>query len=256
MKKIRILGTNLAALAGTIVTASSSATDWPIANLKTIWPKYVHRTLNLGTPDFWEWDFGVAPSINYIILWNHNFQSTATVKLQADVHSGHWADVDLPLQYGVHWNDHVLVYFFRRPIANCLYWRVTADDSAPANPAGYLQAGYAYLGGFLQPAYSFKEKGGGVIDPSTILLSDGGQPSTNEKDAYETYDYDFSAATPADLVTLITYFKSLKKGWPFFIIEDDSYPLNVRFVRFRTDFNYRPFVAGYKSYRLEVEDAR
>ncbi len=255
MAKIRLLHDNLANAADTVLTASSSNSEWPIANLQNIWPTYCHRTASLGSPDYWAWDLGSALPVSYVILWNHNIRSAATVKLQADDSSNYGSLIhDITLAYGTHRDASKIVYYFSTP-QSIRYWRITALDAG--NPDGYHRAGHAFLGVPFQPRYSYARKGGAVIDPSTILLSDGGQPSVYEKDAYETFSYEFSAATPADLVSLIASFKVVKKGRPFFLIEDNADRLNtIHYVRHMADFNYGPMAGRYKSFVLPVEESR
>ncbi|MCK9603945.1 MAG: discoidin domain-containing protein [Candidatus Omnitrophica bacterium] len=255
MAKIRMLTDNLANAADTVVTASSSDSEWPIANLQNIWPTYYHKTSSLGAPDFWAWDLGSALPVSYVVLWNHNIRSAATVKLQADDSPDYGSLVeDITLVYGTHRDATKIVYRFSSPVT-LRYWRIIATDAG--NPDGYHRAGHAFLGVPFQPRYSYARKSGAVIDPSTILLSDGGQPSVYEKDAYETFTYEFSAATPADLATLIASFKVLKKGHPFFLIEDDADRLNtIHYVRHMVDFNYAPMAGRYKSFSLPVEESR
>lgn len=255
MGKIRFLWNNLADAAGTTPSASSAAAEWPLANLRTIWPKWYHRTASLGTPDFWAWNLGAAASISYVILWNHNFTPAATVRIQADVHAAHWADVDAPLIYGTHWNDDILIYHFSTPRTDCQYWRIIATDAA--NPDGYLRAGRAFLGGHFQPQYSFDRRSPGIIDPSDISFSTGGQMSANKREPFGISSFEFSGVKEADRATLKTIFLAVGRNTPYFLIEDHRLHLTrTLYGRNSSDLLFSPVTGGYFSMALEFEEAR
>jgi hypothetical protein len=253
---MRVLWNNLADATATTGTASSSATGFPIANLKTIWPKFYHRTASLGTPDYWAWDLGGATSIYYAILWNHNFTSAATVKLQADNHSNFGSlDHDITLTYGTHWNDDILVYTFSTPSTACRYWRIISTDAG--NTDGYLRAGRAYLGGYFQPKWSFARRAPSFVDPSIINFSSGGSMSAIKRDVYEAINYDVSMITEADEQTWKTAFQTIGKSSPYFLIENPTLPLTrTKYVRNSNDLLFSPVTDGHFSHVLSVEEMR
>lgn len=256
MRKMRVLWNNLADLAATTGTASSSATDWPISNLKTVWPKFYHRTSSLGAPDYWAWDLAaVGHSISYVILWNHNLTAAATVRLQADVHAAHWADVDVALTYGTHWNDDILIYFFSTPWTTLRYWRIIATDAA--NPDGYLRAGRAFLGSYFQPKWSFARRAPSFIDPSVVQFSSGGSLTALKRDAFEAVGYDVSMVTEADEQTWKTIFLTIGRSSPYFLIEDPASPLTrTKYVRNFNDLLFTQVTDGFFTHKLDVEEMR
>ncbi len=253
MGKMRILWNNLGDAAGTTLSVSSEETEWPKENVQNIWASWPHRTSSLGAPDYWAWDLGSALSISYVILWGHNFTSGATVKVQADVHDGHWADVDRALTYGVDWNDEFLIAYFSTPRTDCRYWRIIATDAA--NPDGYLQVSRAYIGSFFEPGFSFAKKDGQTIDPSKIFYSSGRQISASVKDPYDVFSYDFSAISPADILTFRSIFRTNGQHEPIFLIEDHKALLtSTKYAKMVRDFQYKALAGAFKAWSLEVEE--
>ena len=255
MGKINFLWNNLADAAATTLTSSSAATEWPLANLRTIWPNYPTRTSSLGSPDYWAWDLGSALSVSYVVLWNHNFTAGATVKLQADVHAAHWADVDLALTYGTHWNDDILVYRFSTPITTCRYWRIICTDGA--NPDSDLSANRAFLGTGLQPYYSFARQTPLLVDPSLIGFSSNGSLNALKRTGFAGWSYDFAGVKEADFALIRTMYRAVGKNTPLFLVSDPAALLTkTEYVRFAADLSFPPVTKGFYSLKIDVETLR
>jgi len=249
--KFQILWNNLADLSGTTVTASSSATNNPIANLQNIWPTYTHRTSSLGSPDFWKWDLGAAANVDYMVLWNHNLTSGATLAFQGHT-SDDWGSpgVNVTPTYNAEYLVHKLA-----STTSKRWWRVTATNAA--NPDGYVEAGHAFLGSYFEFTRTYNVKQPAYIDPSTVRFSVGGQMVSCRRSAYQTMSYEFNSVTSAELTTLKTICDAVGESKPFFIIEDAAAPLtSTYYVRAVGEWRFPPIIEGYHKFTLTVETMR
>jgi hypothetical protein len=249
--RFRIYWNNLADAAATVETASSSATEYPLANIKNIWPGYKWRSASLGAPDFLKWDLHTAQYVSCFILWNHNIGAGATIRLQGNA-TDSWGSPTVDVQ--VIWNADFLVYVFTSAIF-LRWWRIIVTDAA--NPDGYISAGHRFLGDVFQPRYSHATRAPGFIDPSEIAFTTGGQLNAARREVYDKASYSFSAVQPADILTMKSLYKALGTNKPYFIIEDSSYPLTtVYYIRNISSWDYGPLAGGYKTFVLNVESMR
>lgn len=253
MGKMRILWNNLNNASATVLSSSSAATEYPLSNLQNYWKSWRTRTSSLASPDYWAWNLGSALPVSYVILVGHNFTSSATVKVQADIHAGHWADVNRTLVYGTDWNDDIVIAYFSTEWTTLQYWRITVQDLS--NPDGYVEAAYAFVGSFFEPRYSFQNRAGGTVDPSIISKSGRGNFSAYVKDPYDFYEYSFSAMTPADRATYRSIFRTVGRRKPVFLIEDHRDFLDTtKYALLTSDFKWTPFAGDYKAWGFSAEE--
>jgi len=221
MGKMRFLWNNLADTA--TLTASSENPDFPLSNLKHSWYLRHHRTTGV-TSEWWKWNLGSAQSISYFLFWYHNFQSSATIKLQANS-SDLWTAP--PLDISLTWNSGNLIHELS-PAQSYQWWRLWVQDVG--NPDGYLRAGRAYLGGYFEPSRNYsldwsRER----IDPSEINESEGGQEAVNTKTNYWIFHFPFPSIIDPDQETFKTISLAVKNSNPFFICYDSADKLNTTF---------------------------
>jgi hypothetical protein len=252
MAKMRFLWNNLTDGTGVVLTSSSAAAEWPLANLATIWPRFYHRTSSLGAPDFWAWDLLAGASIRYAVLWNHNFTAAATAKLQGDNHPNFGSlDHDITLTYGTHWNDDILVYAFPAPSTACRYWRIIVTDAA--NPDGYVRAGRAFLGNYFEPRYSFAKQSPVFSDPSVVGYSSAGNMNALRREPYAGWSYEFSGVTAADAATFRTMYESVGCHAPFFLVSDRASPLTkTEYVKINGELQFAPMTLDFYAAGISV----
>jgi hypothetical protein len=250
--RFRFYWNNLADAVATVETSSSAAAEYPLANIKNIWPTYEFRTASLGAPDYIKWDLGSAQYVSCFILWNHNISAGATIRLQGNDSDAWGAPA---FDEAVTWNAENLVHVLASAVS-LRWWRIIITDAA--NPDGYISAGCRFLGTYFQPGESNATRAPELIDPSEVAFSRGGQMTAAQLDGYDQMSYRFDVVSPADQVTMKTIYRALGRFKPYFIIEDSNYPLTtVYYVHNITQWGFGDIKAGgHKSFQLNVETQR
>jgi len=146
-----------------------------------------------------EWlkvDKASAVSFQAFALKYHNLQSGATAKIQAHT-SDSWSSPDIDVSLSI--TSDVIIYFWSS--AQSKRWlRYYVKDVDNAD--GYTEVGRASLGTYFSPTGNFKrDYVKGYFDPSELIMSDGGQLSSNQKTKYRTYEFVFEYTSDTDLDT-------------------------------------------------------
>jgi hypothetical protein len=218
---IRFLWNNLADAA--TLTASSESADFPVSNLKDRRYKVHHRTTGVAS-EWWKWDLGTAQNIYAFLFWYHNFQSGATITIQANTVDS-WAAP--AFEEVLTWSTFKLVKLFSS-VKTYRWWRLLVADAG--NPDGYLRAGRPFLGGQFEPSRNFtKDWEEEIVDLSEVEYSDGGQAFANEKDIYSQIDLQFLRFSASDRDTFKTIAQAVGKKKAFFIILEPSDPVNTAY---------------------------
>jgi hypothetical protein len=241
---IRFLWDNLADAA--TLTVSSESADFPAVNLKDRRYKIHHRTTGV-TSEWWKWNLGEAKDIYAFLFWYHNFQSGATIKIQANS-SDLW---DAPaFEETLTWSTFKLVKYFSS-VKTYQWWRLWVQDAG--NPDGYLRGGRPFLGGFFEPSRNFhKDWKRAIVDFSDIEYSSGGQAFANEKDVYYRFDLSFPSILTPDDATFDTIGKTVARKKAFFITINPSDPVNsTYYVHSLSDWELK-HVFGGKTYQLDL----
>jgi hypothetical protein len=241
---IRFLWNNLADAA--TLTVSSESADFPAVNLKDRRYKIHHRTTGV-TSEWWKWNLGEAKDIYAFLFWYHNFQSGATIKIQANF-SDLW---DAPaFEETLTWSTFKLVKYFSS-VKTYQWWRLWVQDAG--NPDGYLRGGRPFLGGFFEPSRNFhKDWKRSIVDFSDIEYSSGGQAFANEKDVYYRFDLSFPSILTPDDATFDTIGKTVARKKAFFITINPSDPVNsTYYVHSLSDWELK-HVFGGKTYQLDL----
>lgn len=241
---IRFLWNNLADAA--TLTVSSESADFPAVNLKDRRYKIHHRTTGV-TSEWWKWNLGEAKDIYAFLFWYHNFQSGATIKIQANS-SDLW---DAPaFEETLTWSTFKLVKYFSS-VKTYQWWRLWVQDAG--NPDGYLRGGRPFLGGFFEPSRNFhKDWKRAIVDFSDIEYSSGGQAFANEKDVYYRFDLSFPSILTPDDATFDTIGKTVARKKAFFITINPSDPVNsTYYVHSLSDWELK-HVFGGKTYQLDL----
>lgn len=216
MTRVTFAWNNLYDLA--TITPSSQNPSFPATNLKNRWHTKTWRsTDDTGTlTESIVANMGSAQGVQFFAAKNHNFSSSAVVKIQANS-SNSWStppvDVTLTLNSG-------LLAYYWSSVQTYQYWRYYIVDSAPV--AEYLETGRLWLGPMFSPSVNIiNDYGKNYEDPSGIMESDGGQILTNQKSRFKTLDISFEYITDDDL----TSFEEM--------IEDRGYGRELFFTRDR-----------------------
>ncbi|MDD5533486.1 MAG: hypothetical protein PHC52_11890 [Syntrophales bacterium] len=249
--RFRFYWNNLADATATVETSSSAAAEYPLANIKNIWPTYVFRTASLGAPDYIKWDLHTAQFVSCFILWNHNISAGATIRLQGNA-TDSWGTPTY--DEAVTWTEENLVHVLTSAVS-LRWWRLIITDAL--NPDGYISAGCRFLGDVFQPGESNATRVPSLIDPSEIAFSRGGQLTAAQLDGYDQMSYAFDAVGAADQATMKTIYRALGTFKPYFIIEDSNYPTTtVYYVRNISAWKFGQLAYPYKTFQLDVETMR
>jgi len=241
---IRFLWDNLADVA--VLSVSSEVADYPAVNLKNRLYKVHHRTTGV-TSEWWKWNLGSAKDIYAFLFWYHNFQSGATIKIQANSTDA-W---DAPaFEETLTWSSFKLVKYFSS-VKTYQWWRLLVADVG--NPDGYLRGGRPFLGGFFEPSRNFhKDWKKSIVDLSEIEYSSGGQAFANEKDIYYRFDFSFPSILTPDDTSFDEIGKSIGRKKALFITIDPADPVNTTYyVHSLADWEV-VHVFGKKVYKLDL----
>lgn len=247
---IRLCYTNYAD-AG-VVTASSEVASLPAVNVQSMWKSKPWRST--GCVSEWiKFDLGAAKNILAVILTGHNLTSAATVHVQAnatDVWTLPSVDVVIP------WSARDLVYLWA---ANQSYrwWRFTIADAA--NPDGFISLGRAYIGLAPAPDRHFSSYTRQLVDPTIISESTDGAESFEDKNAFNTYAFEFAGILVDEIENLVKAV-GLKEYWWVIAdydnaIETDGKHDLTAYVRFSALPQYGYVYMTRKNASLELREA-
>ena len=227
MAIIKFLYNNLWDASGTVLTSSSEAAGFPDTRTQHRWKTRCWRS-DTDTAEWIKVDLGLGTQdIKALVIKNHNFTSAATLYLQGnatDAWGAPTVDVDLT---GLITAD-TIVYFWTSS-QNLRWWRIYIDDGA--NTDTYVKIGRVFLGSYFEPASNFANNTIGLMDPSGIKHSTGGQYSANEKTHFKTISWGFRGLTEADKDSFITVYDAVGMSGNYFICEDsaDAAPYTVTY---------------------------
>jgi hypothetical protein len=226
---IRFLWNNLADSAA--VTASSSAADHPVSNIGIRWPGRTWRSTGVAA-EWVKFNLGSAQNIKALIIFNHNFQLGATVKIQANS-SDDWAAPPIDVTLTV--TAEKITYYWAASQAY-QWWRISIADAG--NPDGYVEIGRVFLGGYFEPTRNHDNNWSMPwIDPSVISASTGDQASADVKPGHYEFSFNFPSIKYPDNETFDIIGKTLGKYKPFFITRDPSNLLTTYYVRSMVDWD-------------------
>jgi hypothetical protein len=214
------------------LTASSEATNYPVANIQNEWPTFAWRatgdanewvSINLGT---------TSPGVKALVIKGHNFSAAASVHIQADDDSGYGSidvDVILPIV------SETITQFWTTA-QNYRYWRITIADAA--NTDTYVKIGRIFLGSYFSPTYDVSSYSMQVNDPSEVGLSVGGQLSGANRTHYKAWTYQFAYVPGSDKATFESIFAEVGFTKPYFIVENIYDSTSTRYCRNVSPYNF------------------
>ena len=198
------------------LTASSANPNFPVSRIQHRWHVRTWRSADGAAPLSANIviDLGSAKAIQSLIIKNHNFSSSAVVKIQGNA-ANDWAApaVDVTLTIAD------LITYFWTAEQEYRYWRLLMTDASPVTT--YLEIGRLFLGPYFSPSinlsndYTVRH-----FDPSGVDFSDGGQITTSQRTRFRVMDMSFLLIPPADLAEFEDIFADRGIGREFFFTRD------------------------------------
>lgn len=255
--KFRILWDNKFDAATLVV--SSEASGLPVENLQHDW--FTKHWRSLGLTDEWiDADLGAAEAIKAFFIYSHNLRDTADLQIQGDddYDSGTPPAVDDTIVITADMIANNIIGKFWTAVQAYRYWLQIITDDVTGHPDGYIREGRVFLGGYFEPTYRPSVYPATTdVDPSTILVSMGGQKQANIITPYQIIKYQWGALPASDIATLKTIFAAVGKNKSYFICEDSDNPITkTHYVKNVTDWHYEPVGGDYYSVEIEVETER
>jgi hypothetical protein len=255
MNNFRILWDNL--WDDATLSVGSENPEFPATNTQHRWHTRTWRTSGeSGTLIDAEIisDLGEAKDIKAFVIKNHNFsmiESGDELRIQAnnvDAWGAPPLDVVLPVTEGQ-------IVRFWNTARSYRYWRIVMTDIL--NPDGYLEIGRIFLGDFFEFYYHFKTKTKTFSDMSIVKKSDGGQISSDQKNRFRTWEYDFDAIKKEELDDLWDIWREIGLSTDYFICEnpeEDELYKYVHYIKNLNDWNFSPRSRDIFRFSMSVEE--
>lgn len=211
-----------------ILSGGSWSVGLPLGNLQDrLLKKYARAQNTLTTSTKFEADLGNDRAIRVIALVNHNLSLTARYRITAGdsagfitpVYESGWLDVwpslwvpeELEWEAENFWDGKftdedrdgypaTLIHMPDGTLAR--YWRVEIDDSAPANPDGYVQIGRLFMAEQWQPVRNFSHGASLSFESRTrVTESEGGVEYFGAKRAPRLFSFDLRGLSDTEAYT-------------------------------------------------------
>lgn len=243
----------------TITSSSEASTDLADDNTVDDLPGRVWRTTGASSESI-VFDFGSAVNFDIFGIFNHNFTSGATVKLQANG-TDSWGSPSYNQTLTIATDaDSVvlprLVYFPSNPTAR-RYWRVSVQDSS--NPDGYIEIGRLIAGSYYEPSRSVAD---GLIvtdiDPSEGFAGPGTAGFWRVRPKYRRAAILFPLYTATQADELYAFFSKVGRTRPIVLaLDPTSRPSeDSMYCYFKSNVGQIWREAGiYDSAQLDFEEA-
>lgn len=199
---------------------------------------YTADRMRIHSEEWLKNNLGSAQNVQAFVIRQHNFSSTATVRIQgnnADAWGAPAVNVSLTL------NADIMIYFWSS-VQSQQWWRIYITDVD--NSDGYVEIGRSFLGTYFQTAVNFKrDYRRRLVDPTDVIISDGGQLSSNEKTKYQTLALTFEYLSNTDLATLESIWQSRGMHRDFFFCRDaDNMLTTTIYCRFANPIDIEHFL--------------
>jgi hypothetical protein len=255
VSKIRYLWKNLIDLDDAVLNESSQVDNLPVENLQHPFRTMVWRTTGCNSENV-VIDLGQAQAVKAFALINHNLTQNAFIKIQGNS-SDSWESP--AVDESLNWHEDIIIKFFSG--GSYQYWRLVVQDAN--NPDEYLEFGRLYLGDYFEPSKNFVYGWEyGLVDPSEIEESEGGQEFVDIKEQYRIIKVAFTDGSPLTDTDMENYEEMLRycgrRKDLFLSLDYENKPNRWSFYgKFaNTDFNFREFAKGYFSTGFDFKEAR
>jgi hypothetical protein len=220
MSELRFLDTNYFFNTAYTLTASSSDTSFPVANLQ----KYHRGKVWRATAKAAEWvklDLGSAKDVDsFAMLFpaaGHKFSASPTLKLQGNA-TDSWATPSVDITLSVDATYGIVTHFFSST-QTYRWWRVTLADAS--STYAYVEIGKIVLAKATQltqlPQLGFTES---VSDPSLIDVTPYGQVYADVYPKRRAVKFSYEYITQADYQSLVTLYRTLGTTTPITVALD------------------------------------
>ena len=250
MARVRIAWDNLFDYDEVTLTASSSDSSYPVANLRS-----PHRTVMwrsgtanggvenvvldltlLGTTGFGVGGFGTGAfggavtqiasrKASCVFLINHNFGSGVNARIQGNA-TDSWASPALDVAIAYH-KDMMAAFFTE---AEHQFWRLYVDNSAAGNT---VEVGRAHLGTYLEPKKDVLMGWSvGSIDPSRMEVVHGASERWGKRGVLSALQFSFRGLPASDKYTsaFLTMLGRTGSSRPVFVaLDPDGQPNDLSF---------------------------
>lgn len=202
---------------GGTITASSEASGYPVTGLND----YIVATKWRSTGDTDEWvkiDFGAAMNITDVAIIGHNFTSGATVKVQGNATDAWGAP---SVDETITWREYIMDKNFTG--GSYRWWRIHIADGA--NPDGYVEFGYPFLGPSLTLGDIIGREFSMIyVENSIMHVTRTGQMYGDPGITQRLWTFSLPHVSGSELTNLDTLWDTVGKHRPFilFIDEDDT----------------------------------
>lgn len=207
-KILWLTGTNTATSAGPTIGFDITADDADAAS-------HTADDLRIHSEEWLKVDAASAIDVQAFLFKKHNLSTSATAKIQGHTADAWTApDVDVTLSL----TSDITIYFWSS-VQSKRWWRYYINDVE--NSDLYVETGRIFLGEYSSPDINMhKNYGKRYNDPSEIIISDGGQISTNKKTKYTTMSLVFEYTSAADLAAFESMWDSIGSTEEFFFTRD------------------------------------
>jgi hypothetical protein len=163
---------------------------------------HLYRSAALGAPNTITVDLGSAQEVKALIIYDHNFTSTATITLESDAAATFDSGAGGNPQFSeaITWNDEKIIHYLAAATTK-RYWRLKVTDAA--NPDTYIEIGELFLGSYLELSKNYVE---GFSEETTFLMESNKTPYGTEKSRFYNSQLmvtvDFQVMPAADITAM------------------------------------------------------
>ena len=207
---------------GVTISASASATGYPVSNLASSAPWKIWRS-STTTGDQWvKFDLGSSRAMTACLLRNYLIHVGGTIKFQANATDA-WGGptVDQTFTIPSTARTKTLAVFIS---TQTLRWvRIYFTNTAAVSQA--VELGVAFPSGYLELTYGFRPGlGFDRVDPSLVVSAVGGQQQVDQRTQQFSLTLDPNLLSATDRDNLLTVFDTVGAFIPFFLSLDETNP--------------------------------
>jgi hypothetical protein len=271
MSKLRVIYQNLADTA--TITASSTASGYPVTNLQTDTKSTWHRSTSAGTVTY-TLNWGTAQTIGGIVLPCTNLSKNASILVRfydganTQLNSGTIATtacVDSPIQSWTNPNGNQFVY---GAVSKSAWWleqqssvvrKVEIQLQDSSNPAGYIDCARIICGPYWQPKYTADRQNLSVTSTDTTenTRTDSGSLVSDQGFVYDELQFSMSTLEDLDRDELVKLLQRVgtSRYLLFSVFPDNN---NSRTEQLYTVYGKRTnsaiqyVLAGFTSHQVQV----
>lgn len=225
MSKLRVIYQNLADTA--TITASSTASGYPVTNLQTDTKSTWHRSV--GTTITYTLTWGTAQTIGGVVLPCTNLSKNASILVRfynganTQLNAGAVATtacVDSPIQAWTNPNGNQFVYgavsksawWLSTPLATVTKIEIQLQDAS--NPVGYVDCARIVCGPYWQPVYTADRQNLNITTTDTTenTRSDAGNLVSDQGFVYDELQFSLSTLVDTDRDELVKILQRVGTG--------------------------------------------